>query len=266
MKRVSIIGLGWLGLPLAQTLQAQGYAVTGSCTTPDKCRQLQAAGISAVCWSGESGEPLPETLCAETMILTLPPGRCQDYLGLLQRLLLQWVDRGCQRLILISSTSVYGAASPGHEGERPQPDSARGARMLQAETLVRDSGIRQWAILRAAGLFGPLRHPGRFLSGKPTDNGLGPVNLVHLDDVIGILSQILHVSCWGEVFNACAPGHPSRREFYAQACDRLAIPRPLFGKDAASGKQIDGSKVERMLGYAYQIPDPLAWLSQQPDV
>jgi nucleoside-diphosphate-sugar epimerase len=49
------------------------------------------------------------------MILTLPPSRCQDYLGLLQRLLSQFAEAGCQQLILISSTSVYGAAATGHE-------------------------------------------------------------------------------------------------------------------------------------------------------
>jgi nucleoside-diphosphate-sugar epimerase len=98
------------------------------------------------------------------------------------------------------------------------------------------------------------------------DDGRAPVNLVHLVDVVSILLLILQQQRWGEVFNACAPAHPSRREFYSQACDRLAIPRPLFGHEAASGKQIDGSKVERMLGYSYQIPDPLAWLSSQPDV
>lgn len=266
MDRISIIGLGWLGLPLAQALQARGFSVAGSCTTPEKSQQLSVAGIRATCWNGDSGEPVPETLCAETMILTLPPSRCQDYLGLLQRLLSQFAEAGCQQLILISSTSVYGAAATGHEEAEPCPDSARGERMLHAEQLVRTSRIPQWAILRPAGLFGPGRHPGRFLSGKATDDGRAPVNLVHLVDVVGILLLILQQQRWGEVFNACAPAHPSRREFYSQACDRLAIPRPLFGHEAASGKQIDGSKVERMLGYSYQIPDPLAWLSSQPDV
>jgi hypothetical protein len=40
---------------------------------------------------------------------------------------------------------------------------------------------------------------------------------------------------------------------------------PLFGDVAGKAKQIDGSKVERVLGYVYQIPDPLAWLSEQPE-
>jgi nucleoside-diphosphate-sugar epimerase len=266
MDKISIIGLGWLGLPLAQALQARGFSVTGSCTTPEKSQQLSAAGISATCWSGESGEPVPAALCAETVILTLPPSRCQDYPGLLQRILQQLVAADCQRVILISSTSVYGASAAGHEGEAPRPDSGRGERMLHAESLVCASGIPQWAILRPAGLFGPGRHPGRFLSGKATDDGRAPVNLVHLVDVVGILLLIVQQQAWGEVLNACAPSHPSRREFYRQACERLEIPPPFFGDEAAAGKQIDGSKVERMLGYSYQIPDPLAWLSQQPDV
>ncbi len=34
MKKVAIVGLGWLGMPLAMSLAAKGWQVTGSKTTP----------------------------------------------------------------------------------------------------------------------------------------------------------------------------------------------------------------------------------------
>jgi nucleoside-diphosphate-sugar epimerase len=265
MDKVSIIGLGWLGLPLAQALQSLEYEVTGSCTSSDKSQLLNEAGIPAYVWRGGSGIDLPAALCARTVIVTLPPSRCHDYLALLQQLLSQLLGAGCQHLVLISSTAIYGAEAAGSEVSAPQPDSIRGERMARAEDLVRSAGFAHWAIVRPAGLFGPGRHPGRFLSGQSTDDGSTPVNLVHQQDVVGILCQILQQQAWGQIFNACAPGHPSRREFYTRACERLGVMPPLFGDVAGKAKQIDGSKVERVLGYVYQIPDPLAWLSEQPE-
>ena len=35
MKKVAIVGLGWLGMPLAMSLAAKGWQVTGSKTTRD---------------------------------------------------------------------------------------------------------------------------------------------------------------------------------------------------------------------------------------
>ncbi|WP_411753493.1 NAD(P)-binding domain-containing protein, partial [Serratia sp. (in: enterobacteria)] len=35
MRKVAIVGLGWLGMPLALSLMGHGYEVVGSKTTPD---------------------------------------------------------------------------------------------------------------------------------------------------------------------------------------------------------------------------------------
>ena len=39
-QKISIVGLGWLGLPLAVQLQKRGYAINGSTTTLDKLEVL----------------------------------------------------------------------------------------------------------------------------------------------------------------------------------------------------------------------------------
>lgn len=43
----SIIGCGWLGLPLAERLVAEGYTVKGSTTSVDKLSLLRQKGIDA---------------------------------------------------------------------------------------------------------------------------------------------------------------------------------------------------------------------------
>ena len=45
MKKVAIVGLGWLGMPLAMALSARGWQVTGSKTSPDGVEGARRGGF-----------------------------------------------------------------------------------------------------------------------------------------------------------------------------------------------------------------------------
>ena len=47
MKKVAIVGLGWLGMPLALSLMARGWQVTGSKTTQDGVEAARMCGIDS---------------------------------------------------------------------------------------------------------------------------------------------------------------------------------------------------------------------------
>ena len=47
MKKVAIVGLGWLGMPLALSLMARGWQVTGSKTTDDGVGAARMCGIDS---------------------------------------------------------------------------------------------------------------------------------------------------------------------------------------------------------------------------
>ena len=47
MKKVAIVGLGWLGMPLALALNARGWQVTGSKTTLDGVEAARMCGVEA---------------------------------------------------------------------------------------------------------------------------------------------------------------------------------------------------------------------------
>lgn len=49
MKKVAIVGLGWLGMPLAMSLAARGWQVTGSKTTLDGVEAARMSGIESYC-------------------------------------------------------------------------------------------------------------------------------------------------------------------------------------------------------------------------
>jgi len=56
MKKVAIVGLGWLGMPLAMSLAAKGWQVTGSKTTRDG---VEAARMVSSCVSNPSLSAIP---------------------------------------------------------------------------------------------------------------------------------------------------------------------------------------------------------------
>ena len=45
MTQISILGCGWLGLPLAKTLLENDFSVKGSTTSNDKLSMLKNSGI-----------------------------------------------------------------------------------------------------------------------------------------------------------------------------------------------------------------------------
>jgi 3-hydroxyisobutyrate dehydrogenase-like beta-hydroxyacid dehydrogenase len=47
MTKISILGCGWLGLPLAKAIVENGFSVKGSTTSTDKLTALENAGINS---------------------------------------------------------------------------------------------------------------------------------------------------------------------------------------------------------------------------
>lgn len=262
MQRITIVGLGWLGLPLAQAWQQQGGVAYGSCRTPAKQQQLLHAGIRAFCW--QAGLP-PELPPAEALVLALPPGQVageagSDYVTILNQLVQAASQRGYRQVLHVSSTGVYGASDSGCEDEPVHPDSERGLLLWQAEQVIRQ-GALPWTIVRSAGQIGPGRHPGRFLAGREVKQGGAPVNLVHQQDLVRMLCALLQRGARGETFNLCAPDHPSRSQFYCAASRQLGLSLPVFQDQFTSGRCIDGRRVAEVVGCDYAVSDLMAWLS-----
>jgi NAD dependent epimerase/dehydratase family enzyme len=106
-------------------------------------------------------------------------------------------------------------------------------------------------------LIGYNRNPGEFFTkGKLVHNPDSYVNLIHRDDCIGIISQIVEQEVWGEVFNCCADTHPTKREFYTQAAKSTGVPPPEFvNSDSDSFKIISNQKVKQVLNYEFLHAD-----------
>ena len=109
------------------------------------------------------------------------------------------------------------------------------------------------------GLVGGDRKAGRFLAGKKdVKNGNAPINMIHRDDCIGVINEIVEQEIWEETFNVCADEHPTRKEFYLAQTAKQELEAPTFSDDEeVSFKIISNEKVKTLLGYNFLYPDPM---------
>jgi nucleoside-diphosphate-sugar epimerase len=142
------------------------------------------------------------------------------------------------------------------------PETESGRQLVAVEQLLQTNIHFKTTILRFGGLIGEDRHPIRFLAGrKNLENPKAPINLIHQTDCIGIIMTILRQAQndkweWNETFNAVAPFHPSREQYYTQKAIDLGLELPQFNSESPTfGKTILSTKVENVLGYTFSKPN-----------
>lgn len=271
-KTVSILGCGWVGLPLAEQLCADGFFVKGSTISRDKMRILENKGIKAFlleCRPEVSGEHWDDFFRTDVLVVTVPFRRGLPEPDFYRRQIESIAERaqnsGVKFFVFTSSTSVYPETnSEVKESDVILPEDLRGKVLLKTEEcLVRNAHFAT-TIVRLAGLYGYDRQLGKFLSGKgPLGNGNVPVNLVHRDDAVEVLRQIITRDIRHEIINVCCDGHPTRKELYTKAAQKLQLPMPVFDDGVQMKyKIVSGRKLKEILHYRFKYSDPLASLDQ----
>jgi nucleoside-diphosphate-sugar epimerase len=267
---ISILGAGWLGLPLALRLQAQGYLVKASCTSPEKLEILKNQGLDAYLIRIDEGKIQGDAAVffnSEILFVNIPPSRRRPdvetwYPQQVQAIMEQAKASGVKNLLFIGSTSVYGDVNQAvDESSALLPDTASARSLVKAEAIVRQAYVDagQGSILRMSGLVGGDRKAGRFFAGKKdVPEGNAPINLVHLDDCLGVIELILQKGHWGYLYNVCADEHPHKAQFYTQQALQQGFEAPTFLDDPTPRfKIVKNDKIKRDLGYQFQHPDPL---------
>jgi nucleoside-diphosphate-sugar epimerase len=274
--KISILGCGWLGLPLAKSLLSKGFEVKGSTTSESKLEVLKNAGISPFQIQLEEHQVIGtiEDFLKETdvLVIDIPPGLRREISSTQEmtfvnkiKTLIPFIEKsGIQKVIFVSSTSVYGDGFPIveiTEETKPNPDNESGKQLAITETLLQSNPHFKTTVIRFGGLLGDDRHPIKFLAGRTNvENPDAPVNMIEREDCIGIIEKILKYSetseqhdNWGETFNAVAPQHPTRKAYYHKKAEIFNLPLPTFAEDSESkGKIISSEKVETILGYSFQ--------------
>lgn len=268
MSKISIVGCGWLGLPLAKRLVEEGHQVSGSTTRLERMAELEEAGVHAFQLKAQhgmwEGEGLIDFLACDILIIAIPPGTKRNpesaHAEEVQALLDVISDSkiNIQKIVYISSTSVYKNSNRiVVESDIKDEADAENKILFRAEKYVQSSTIQDKIILRLGGLTGYERMLARFFAGKSElAGGNEPVNLIHRDDVISVILFLLQKKSGSLVLNVCSPQHPNRRDFYTKLCERFALAQPTFPEQLhADWKEISTRELAA-LGYSWIYPDP----------
>ena len=269
MKQISILGCGWLGLPLAKSLISKGFSVKGSTTSLEKISILENHGIQAyrieISESEIKGEAKSFLENSEILIIDIPPklrGDSNENFVKKIKKLIPFIEKSkIEKVIFISSSSVYAddpsTALRVTELVKPNPNTESGKQLVKSEILLQSNANFKTTIIRCGGLIGEERHPVYHLAGKQNlQNPDAPINLIHQIDCIGIIEKIIEQNCWNETFNAVAPFHPTRKEYYTQKAKELNLPLPEFSAEKTSiGKTMMSNKLETFLHYKFQKPN-----------
>ena len=259
MKKISILGCGWLGLELGKEFAKKNYEVKGSITKSSKTNTLRSSGIDPFILDWNDYAYPEDFFACDIMIITIPPST-SNYVENLSNFMNAVNQHKIKYVVYTSATSVYPDLNRTviEEDEEVIVSPHSGLALLEVENLVRKTQNVQATIVRFAGLYGPDRIPGKFLAGKKNvSGGNKPVNLVHRDDCVKILIGLIENEIWGETFNACSDYHPTRQQFYHAACLSQNLEPPTFTTEQTNYKIVSSEKLKKALNYQFIHPDPM---------
>lgn len=264
IKKVSIIACGWLGKPLGKFLSNKGYKVKGSTTTSSKLKTLINSGIEPYLLElGKDFEiNLKDFLETDLLIVCIPPSVTINTSELaINQIIEAAVKHNVSRILYTSATSVYPSNNNiVNENDAKYIKSPHsGIEMLKLEELFTEKDEFKTTVLRLAGLFGPDRLPGKYLAGKTNlPNGSQPVNMIHLEDCISIISRIIEKDVFPDILNACSDQHPSRKEFYSAMAKKNNWQIPEFSDGLQKPyKIVSNQKLKEVLTYQFIYPNPI---------
>ena len=247
--KISILGCGWLGHPLAKHFVNSGFETNGSTTHVSKLEKLKKNGINPYIIDFNTKDVIPKAfLDAKTIVIATPHKVVENF----ERIIRNIETSSIENVIFISSTSVY-ENNQGITNESSTLSTSNN--LVKIEDLFRQSEGFKTTVLRFSGLIGPNRHPGHFFkSGKLIPNPNGQINLIHLDDCIHIIDTIVQNNVFPHTFNCSSSGHPTRQDFYKAAYSAKGRPEPVFDYDSTTHlKIINSDLLKGELNYNFKF-------------
>ena len=249
MKKFTILGTGWLGFELAHQLKNQ-FKIKVSARNEEKSKFFENFGFSSFVLNEYDFSFLDELLDTDYLFINYPPSKFDDYLGFLDRIYKHKNIKNIEKIIFISSTSIY----PNIEGnfdENYQIIDSSSKIVYDAEKLIES---RSNIIFRVSGLVGENRYFGKRSANKIVEFPNSLINFVHRNDVINATKFVIENDING-TFNLCSKQHPTKKEIYTYNSKKYDFATPIFlDNDFYLNRIIDGSKIEQ-LGFEYKYND-----------
>ena len=249
-NNISILGCGWLGFPLALTLTKKGYSIKGSITSEIKVEKLKSNGVQPFIINLSNREnEFEKFLNSEVLIIAIPSKNIADFKNLISHI----ENSKIKTILFISSTSVY----PNSNSIVTENSLIKKNPLSEIELLFKTNTNFKSTILRFGGLIGYDRKPGNFFkNGKAINYPDAFVNLIHRDDCIQIIKEIIAKNIWNKTLNACADTHPKKRDFYAKEFKKEGRNNPTFNELASNEyKIINSDQLKSILNYNFIYSD-----------
>ncbi len=296
--RVLIVGCGYIGLPLGVELVKQGHAVFG--LRRSAADELKAAGITpflADITTPKTLADLPRDFDWVVNCVASGGGGAGEYRELyLQgtRNLIEWLvpesagilpatsspppkatrqqDAGAPRFVYTSSTGVYGQNEGAvvTEASLAEPESETAKILVETEKVLLAAAREKRfpaMILRVAGIYGPERGYllKQFLRNEASIEGRGEriLNMIHRDDLIGIIILALQRGRAGEIYNAVDDEPVSQFKFFEWLAETLGkeLPSAATAEETTSrrrgltSKKVSNQRLKLELGYQFKYPN-----------
>lgn len=254
MKKIGIIGCGWLGLHLAQHLSRQ-YKIYGTTTSEEKCLQVAKLGFESEVHAFSDVEikrdvkPWEILQDLDTVIITIPFPKNAEFEKLRIRFenVIQFIKNFDKPIFLMSSIGIYPQIDE-EMNETNVLEEYLNQTILGIENLM-EKEFPQINILRLAGLMGDSR----VFSNYKISNTEQIVNHIHYEDICLIIENMISRKMISKTYNVVAPQHPTKQEiidFQINKKDSNHI------TDQDKGRKIVSSTLETELDYQFLHPDP----------
>lgn len=259
---------------MARKLVELGYAVKGSTTSPEKIPILKNSSIVPyhlrVTGQSSDGNNVADFFSSTGLFVNLPYRRDLadpfDYVRQMQSIISFAKAAGVRKVIMASSTAVYPLRNQvAKEDDAFDRADDRSRALFAAEQEFLEDPDLCPVVVRFAGLYGPGREIGSFLKSERVSakDGDAPVNLIHLDDCIGIVTSLFEKNICREIFNACGDAHPLRKDLYAHVAVAMRVKQPVFKENENPRyKIISNDKVKNILGYRFIHPGPWGYIDK----
>jgi nucleoside-diphosphate-sugar epimerase len=179
--------------------------------------------------------------------------------------------RGIKKYVHSGSTSVYGQMDGlvVKESSPAEPATETGKALVETEKVLLGAFERErfpCVLLRLAGIYGPGR--GHLFKQYLKDEaripgpGLRPINMIHLDDVVGVFIAALKHGRTGEIYNVADDEPVAQIHFFRWLSETLGKWMPPFvaeaeaavGKRGLTRKKVSNRKLKMELGYQFKYP------------
>lgn len=271
-------GFGYTASFLAKELLAEGWRVSGTCRTSEKCESLRPMGITAHIF--DDGLPLTNIWDLDSVthiLISIPPSEegdivLQNHLDdLLALKNLQWIG-------YLSTTGVYGDHSGDWVDENTpvKPYNDRTARRVEAEQKWLASGLPVH-VFRLSGIYGPGRSAIDSLqdgAARRIDKAGQVFSRIHVEDICGTLIASIKKPDPFSIYNVADDEPCSQAEVIEYAANLIGAPVPPLVKfeDAdlspmaksfyAANRRVSNKKIKEKLGVELKYPDYRVGLSK----